>query len=194
MFYSKDIVLAFIELIRCPILIQNIQDVCTVWRIAIRRVWWRPLRTHNNIMAYVAAVMEQELWVAKRCIQFIKMSLMSENNTICTITNMDRYCLYSIMGVNRKRFNDKYCMDEINMDATWKCMCENNEDRAFSAAAANLCNSIPVAIRLCNTVTTFKICIKSYLFNLAYPINQWFYQNQNILCWQVLSVKCDGCG
>ncbi len=34
----------------------------------------------------------------------------------------------------------------------------------------NLWNSIPVAIRLCNTVTTFKICIKTYLFNLAYPM------------------------
>ncbi len=61
-------------------------------------------------------------------------------------------------------------------------------DRAFSAAAANLWNSIPVAIRLCNTVTTFKICIKIYLFN------QWFNQTQNILCWQVLFIKCDGCG
>ncbi len=34
-------------------------------------------------------------------------------------------------------------------------------DRTFSAAAANLWNSIPVAIRLCNTITTFKICIKA---------------------------------
>ncbi len=68
-------------------------------------------------------------------------------------------------------------------------------DRAFSAAAsANLWNYIPEAIRLCNTVTTFKISIKTYLFNLAYPINQWFYQTQNILCWQVLLIKCDGCG
>ncbi len=46
------------------------------------------------------------------------------------------------------------------------------EDMSFSVAAANLWDSIPVVIRLCNTVTTFKICIKTYLFNLAYPINQ----------------------
>ncbi len=51
-------------------------------------------------------------------------------------------------------------------------------DRAFSAAAANLWNSIPVAIRLFNSVATFKICIKTYLFNLAYPINRWFYQTE----------------
>ncbi len=67
-------------------------------------------------------------------------------------------------------------------------------DRAFSAAAANLWNSISVTIRLCNTVTTFKICIKTYLFNLAYPNNQLFYQTQNILCWQVLLIKYGGCG
>ncbi len=67
-------------------------------------------------------------------------------------------------------------------------------DRAFSAAAANLWNSIPVAIRLWNTVTTFKICIKTYMFNLVYPVNQLFYQTQNILCWQVLLIKYDGCG
>ncbi len=65
---------------------------------------------------------------------------------------------------------------------------------AFSAATANLWNSIPEAIRMCNTVTTFKIWIKTYLFNLAYPINQWFYQTLNSLCWQVLLIKCDGCG
>ncbi len=49
-------------------------------------------------------------------------------------------------------------------------------DRAFSAAVANIWNSILVAIMLCNTVTTFKICIKTYLFNLAYPIDKCFYQ------------------
>ncbi len=62
-------------------------------------------------------------------------------------------------------------------------------NRAFSAAAANLWNSIPVATRLCNTLTTLKICIKTYLFILACPINQWFYQAQNTLCCQVLLIK-----
>ncbi len=67
-------------------------------------------------------------------------------------------------------------------------------DRAFSAAA-NQWNSITVAIRLCNTVTTFKSCIKTYLFNRAYPINQWFYQIRNILCcWEGLLVQCDSYG
>ncbi len=62
-------------------------------------------------------------------------------------------------------------------------------EKAFSTAAANLWNSISVAIRLCNTVTIFKICIKTYMFNLTYPINQWIYQTRNIYCWQVLLNK-----
>ncbi len=62
-------------------------------------------------------------------------------------------------------------------------------------AGANMWNYIPVAIRLCNIVTTFKICIKTcYLFNLGYPINHYFYHTPNILCWQVLLFNCEGCG
>ncbi len=40
---------------------------------------------------------------------------MSEDNTVCTITNMGRCSSYSIMGVNMKPFNDKYCIDESNV-------------------------------------------------------------------------------
>ncbi len=53
---------------------------------------------------------------------------MSENNTVCIICNMGRYSSYSIMGANIKPFNDKYCIDEINVYATWNCMYENYED------------------------------------------------------------------
>ncbi len=30
------------------------------------------------------------------------------------------------MGANIKPFNDKYCIDERNVYATWRGMCENN--------------------------------------------------------------------
>ncbi len=106
----------------------HIQDVYTAWRIAIHRVWHLPLRTHNTMLAHVAGVMKQELWFAKRCIKFSKMALMSNNNTVCTISNLSRYSSDPIMGPDMKHFNDKYCMDESNVYTTWKCMCENNED------------------------------------------------------------------
>ncbi len=53
---------------------------------------------------------------------------MSENNTVCTISNMCRYRTYSIMGTSMKRFNYKYGMDERNVYTNWKYMFENNED------------------------------------------------------------------
>ncbi len=56
------------------------------------------------------------------------MALISENNTVCTISNIGQYSSYSIMGANIKLFNDKYCMDERNVYATWRGMCEKNED------------------------------------------------------------------
>ncbi len=56
------------------------------------------------------------------------MALISEINTVCTISNMGQYSSYSIMGANIKLFNDKYCMDERNVNATWRDMCEKNED------------------------------------------------------------------
>ncbi len=78
----------------------NIQGVCTAWRIAIRRVWRLPWRTHSNMLANVAGEMEPELWFAKGCIQFIKIALTSEIITVCTISTMGRYSSYSIMGAN----------------------------------------------------------------------------------------------
>ncbi len=56
------------------------------------------------------------------------MALISENNTVFTISNMNQYSSYSIMGANIKPFNDKYCMNERNVYATWRSMCEKNED------------------------------------------------------------------
>ncbi len=41
---------------------------------------------------------------------------------------MDQYNSYSILDANIKLCNDKYCMDERNVYATWRGMCEKNED------------------------------------------------------------------
>ncbi len=56
------------------------------------------------------------------------MALMSENNKVCTISNIGRYSSDSIMSANMTLFNDNYCMGDRNVYATWKSMCENNED------------------------------------------------------------------
>ncbi len=56
------------------------------------------------------------------------MALIFENNTVCTISNMGQHSSYSIMNANIKLFNDKYCMDERNVYATCRDICEKNED------------------------------------------------------------------
>ncbi len=56
------------------------------------------------------------------------MALISENNTVCTVSNMCQYSSYSIMDANIKHFNDNYCMDERNVYARWRDICEKNED------------------------------------------------------------------
>ncbi len=40
---------------------------------------------------------------------------------------MGQYSSYSIMGANIKHFNDKYGMNERNVYATSRGMCEKNE-------------------------------------------------------------------
>ncbi len=58
----------------------------------------------------------------------IMMMMMMMMMIMMAISNMGQYSSYSIMGDNIKLFNDKYCMDERNVYATWRGMCEKNED------------------------------------------------------------------
>ncbi len=44
------------------------------------------------------------------------------------LTNKILYNSYSIMGANIKLFKDKHCMDERNVYAIWRGICEKNED------------------------------------------------------------------
>ena len=43
-------------------------------------------------------------------------------------------------------------------------------DRAFSAAGPRCWNSLPSAIRLADSVDSFKVQLKTYLFARAYPV------------------------
>lgn len=104
----------------------NIHDVYTAWRIAIRRVWRVPWRTHNNMLAHIAGVMDPEFFFAKRSIKFIEAALDSKNVTVKTISNMGRHGTHSIMGANYRHFKYKYDMNVLNVNQSWKNICENN--------------------------------------------------------------------
>ena len=47
-----------------------------------------------------------------------------------------------------------------------KCSTNSRGDRSFSVASAKLWNSLPLQLRNCKSVSTFKSQLKPYLFNL----------------------------
>ncbi len=104
------------------------QELYIAWRVAVYRVWCVPWRTHNNMLAHIAGVMDSEFIFEKRCIKFIKMALLSKNCNVNTISNIGRYGSPSIMGANFKHLNRKYCMDESNVYSKRKQQCANNEE------------------------------------------------------------------
>ncbi len=76
--------------------------------------------------------MEPELLFAERCIEFTEIVLMCENNSLyCCCCCF--FCVFSVLLLTLvdtvhiqlwvlilKLFNDNYCMDEGNVNTTWK--------------------------------------------------------------------------
>ncbi len=89
--YFRIIALLFYGSQILPLFGNCMEDIYTAWRIAMRRVWRVPWRTHNNMLPHLAGMIDPELWFAKRCIKFISICMKSDNNTVKTI---------SMMGVN----------------------------------------------------------------------------------------------
>ena len=112
----------------------NLNGLYTAWRVAIRRVWRLPWRTHSNMLPHIAGVMDPKLWFAKRCMKFINMACTSKNVTVNTIGNMGKYSSYSIMGANYKMLKEKYDMNESNVFKSWDNVCNSNEDTVRKCA------------------------------------------------------------
>ncbi len=126
-FYFNDIALISMALNYCFSFDVKIQELYIAWRVAVCRVWRVPWKTHNNMLAHIGGLMDSEFFFEKRCIKLIKMGLVSENCTVCTISNMGRYGSHSIMGGNFKHLNRKYCVDESNVYIKWKHVCVSNK-------------------------------------------------------------------
>ena len=52
------------------------------------------------MLLHIAGVMDPELWFARRCIKFIDTCVMSNNNTVKTISMMGVNGLNSVLGAN----------------------------------------------------------------------------------------------
>ncbi len=48
-----------------PLLDVKIQELYIAWRVAVCRVWCVPWRTHNNMLAHIAGVMDSEFILKK---------------------------------------------------------------------------------------------------------------------------------
>ncbi len=83
------------------------------------KVWRVPWTTHCNLLPHRAGDMDLELWFSKRCIQFIKMALYSDNIIIRTITNVGLNGTHSIMGGNWRHLRSRYGME------SWDERCKN---------------------------------------------------------------------
>ena len=116
-----------------------VQNVYTAWRVAMRRVWRLPWRTHNKLLPHIADVMPPEFSFAKRTIKFIQSCLESDNITVRTISNMGLHGSYSIMGANFNHFNYKWNMDICDVCKSWKNLYhENKEILHISSAVKEL--------------------------------------------------------
>ena len=98
------------------------------WRIAVRRVWKVPWRTHNDILPHLTGVLPPELSFAKRAIGFIKLLLKSENKTVQMITGMGLYGKHSILGANTRHLSFKYCLDCKFVDREWERLSAGQDD------------------------------------------------------------------
>ena len=95
-------------------------DLHRAWRVAVRRVWKIPWRTHCDLLPHLAGVMAPELSFAKRAIAFTNSCLESNNNTVKMISGMGRYGNHSIFGSNAKHLSAKFDLNCKVVDFKWR--------------------------------------------------------------------------
>ena len=104
-------------------------DIFKAWRMALRRVWRVPWRTHCELLPHLAGVMAPELWFSKRAINFTKMALNNSNSYVQHISKMSVHGAYSIMGGNIRWLKYKYNMNTKEVIGKWKSICSSNRQK-----------------------------------------------------------------
>ena len=104
------------------------QDLYTAWRIAVRKVWRVPWTTHCKLLPHLASCIDIELWMSKRCINFLLMAINSKSNVVRMISNMGVNGTHSIMGANFRLMQTRYEMNVSNVYVKWKDMCNSDQE------------------------------------------------------------------
>ena len=108
-----------------PMYEPTFSDLYKAWRMAMRRVWRVPWRTHCNLLPHLAGVMAPELWFAKRAIHFVKLAINSKNHYVKTVSNMGLYGSYSTLGGNIRWLQYKYNLDVKQIYKQWNDTCND---------------------------------------------------------------------
>ena len=102
-------------------------EIYKAWRMALRRVWRVPWRTHCNLLPHLAEVMAPELWFAKRAINFANLAINSKNQYVKTVSNMSLYESYSAFGGNIRWLEYKYNLDIKQICKQWNDVCKDEQ-------------------------------------------------------------------
>ena len=111
-----------------PFYNDTMDDVYKAWRMAVRRVWRVPWRTHCEILPHLAGVMPPELSFAKSAISFTNLLLKSENPVVKMITGMGIYGYHSVLGQNTKFLINRYKLNSNVVKEQWKSLCQEQEE------------------------------------------------------------------
>ena len=111
-----------------PLYDNTLQEVFKAWRMAVKRVWKVPWRTHSNMLPHLARVFPPELWFCKRSINFLNMAFSSDNKYVKTIINMGVYGTYSVIGGNVRLLRQKYDMNVKEIHQVWNDTCNSESE------------------------------------------------------------------
>ena len=100
-------------------------ELYKAWRMAVRRVWRVPWRTHCNLLPHMAGVMAPELWFVKRAINFANLAINSKNPYVKTVSNMGLFGSYSTFGGNVRWLQYKYSLDVKQIHKQWNEACKD---------------------------------------------------------------------
>ena len=137
-----------------PVYEPSFNDIYKAWRMAVRRLWRVPWRTHCNLLPHLAGVMAPELWFAKRSINFAKLAINSKNHYVKTVSNMAKYGSYSILGGNIRWLQYKYNLDVKQICKQWNDTCNDEFHAPLICQAIQIKELCHMRDRFCNEYLT----------------------------------------
>ena len=107
---------------------KSMEAIFRSWRVAVRRVWQIPWKTHCNFLPHITGTMRPHLWMAKRIINFIISGLNSKNKYVKYILEMGTLSAYSVFGANFRSLKYMYNLEISKINSSWQQICQDDDD------------------------------------------------------------------